>query len=261
MLVLCAIIGSAHNSAAGSGSPFFLQDAATTVLYPAQVAATRLVGSGIWFVRVMRSRKAILGENAVLRREVRRLTLENSRLRESHAENVNLRKELGLRRNVALPTIAAEVISRRQSSWFDTATISRGSRAGVAKGAAVVNHRGLIGQVVSVSPFAAQIVTLSDPSSGVGAMVQRSRSCGIIQGQGEESLVLNYLPKDADIKNGDIVTSSGMGQAVPKGFVIGRVIRVQRNAVAGTTSALVRPSVRVDQLQQVFVIASKAAQP
>jgi rod shape-determining protein MreC len=261
LLVLGMAIGVAHNHAMSSGSPFVLQDAATTVLYPAQTASRRLVGSGVWFLRVIRSRRAILKENAVLRREVRRLTVENATLHESCAQNVNLRKELGLRAGMAPPTIAAEVISRKESSWFDTATINRGSRAGVVKGAAVVNHRGLIGQVVAVSPFTAQVATLSDPSSSVGAMVQRSRSCGMIQGQGEAHLVLTYLPKDSDVKKGDIVTSSGMGGVVPKGFVIGRVVRVQRNAVAGTTSVLVRPSVKADQLEQVSVIGPKAAQP
>lgn len=261
MLVLSAVIGAANNPAVGSGGPCMLQDAVSTVLYPAQITATRLLGSGLWFVRVMRSRRAILRENAALRSEVRRLTSQNSRLQESYSENISLRRELGLRRNMALPTISAEVISRRESSWFDTATISRGGRAGVARGAAVVNHRGLIGQVISVTPFSAQIATLSDPSSAVGAMVQRSRSFGIIQGQGEDRLVLNYLPKDADVRTGDVITSSGMGGAVPKGFVIGRVVRIQRNFVAGTTSAIVRPSVKVDQIEHVFVIGSAAAKP
>jgi rod shape-determining protein MreC len=258
LLVLGVAVGVAHNGAVSSGSSFVVQDASTTVLYPVQVASSRLIGSGLWFMRIIRSRRAILKENAALRNEVRRLTRENATLHESYSENLALRRELGLRESLSLPTISAEVISRRESSWFDTATINRGSRAGVVKGAAVINHRGLIGQVIAVGPFSSQIATLSDPSSAVGAMVQRSRSCGIVQGQGEECLVLTYLPKDSDVKNGDVVTSSGMGGAVPKGFTIGRVIRVQRNGVAGTTSVLVRPSVRVDQIEHVFVIASKA---
>lgn len=261
LLVLGVIIGVAHNHAITSGTPMALQDAASTVLYPAQYAARRLVSSGSWFASVMRSRRSILKENASLRGEVRQLTQENARLRECSSENDSLRQSLGLRRNVTLRTAAAEVISRRQSSWFDMVTINLGSRAGITKGAAVMNHRGLVGQVVEVTPFTSQVETLFDPNSGVGAMVQRSRSSGIVYGQGEECLVLTYLPKDADVKKNDIVTSSGMGGVVPKGLVIGRVIKVQRNAVAGTTTAQVRPSVRVDRLEQVLVIRGKAGGP
>lgn len=261
LLALGVAIGVAHERARGAGSSFIVQDAATTVLYPAQVAARRLVMSGNWLARVLRSRKSLLTERERLARELRQLRAENSRLRECVAENESLRKELGLSKNVPMPMIAAEVIARGESNWFDTARINQGSRAGVEVGAAVVNHLGLIGQVVEVSPFSSQIVTLSDPGSSVGAMVQRSRSCGVIQGQSEELLQLAYLPKDADVKESDIITSSGMGGVVPKGFVIGRVVKVDRNAVAGTTTVLVKPSVRADQLEHVFVMAVKVAKP
>ncbi len=66
--------------------------------------------------------------------------------------------------------------------------------------------------------------------------------------------MLSYLPKDADVKVGDVVISSGMGQVIPKGLVIGRVVRVVRSKVMGSTKALVRPSIRIDQIEQVFVV-------
>ena len=68
--------------------------------------------------------------------------------------------------------------------------------------------------------------------------------------------MLTYLPKDARVKERDLVVSSGMGQVVPKGFVIGRVVKVVRNPIAGSTSAVVRQSVRFDEVEQVFVVKS-----
>jgi rod shape-determining protein MreC len=196
----------------------------------------------------------ILKENKLLRDEVKRLSQENATLKEASRENIELRQALGLRRSMPLQMLPAEVISRKASVWFDTAMIDKGSRSGVVKSAAVVNFRGLIGQIVESDLFTSQMVALTDPSSAVGAIVQRSRSSGIIQGQGADYLVLAYLPKDADIKEKDVIVSSGMGRVIPKGFPIGRVIRVKRNSLAGTTSALVRPSVRLDQVEQVFVV-------
>jgi len=205
-------------------------------------------------VRVVRPRGSILRENARLRDEVRRLTWENARLAEAAEENARLRMLLGLKRNIPLDVVAAEVISRKAGNWFDTATIDRGRRAGIAPGDAVVNFRGLVGQVVESNLTSSQVAAITDPASSVGAMVRRSRSSGILQGQGSDYLALSYLPKDADVKCSDVVVTSGMGGVIPKGFVIGRVVKVLREATPGTTTALVRPSVRLDEVEQVFVV-------
>ena len=66
--------------------------------------------------------------------------------------------------------------------------------------------------------------------------------------------MLAYLPKDADVRENDVVVSSGMGRVVPKGLPIGRVVKVVRDSVGGTTSALLRPSARLEQVEQVFVV-------
>lgn len=259
LLILGTVLGALHNRALESGSSLAVCNVVGTVLLPFSTGARYVVIGAQWTARASRSRGAILRENARLRRQVRQLAAEAARLREAAEENLVLRKELGLRQQVLMPTVSAEVISRNESAWFDTATINRGRRAGISKGDAVVNHLGLVGQVIGVDAFTAQIAAISDSNSSVGGMVQRSRSVGIVQGQGEDSVILTYLPKDADVKKSDIVITSGMGRVVPKGFVIGRVARVMRSATGGTTSAMVKPSVRLDQLGPVLVVRSGQA--
>ncbi|MCE5197477.1 MAG: rod shape-determining protein MreC [Armatimonadota bacterium] len=258
LIILIAIgmtIGAAHNRQLSKGGHFALQDTVRSVLAPVDVVSHTVFSVGNVTLRVFRPRSAILRENARLRREVRRLTRENARLHEVAAEEVRLRTALNLAKSWTLDMIPAEVISRNESSWFDTATINRGRQAGVVKGSAVINYSGiLVGQVVDANPFTAQIVALTDSNSSVGATIQRSRSSGVLQGQGSDYLVLAYLPKDADVKAKDLVVSSGMGHVVPKGLLIGRVVRVVRNSIAGTTSALVRPSTGFDSVEQVFAI-------
>lgn len=248
------VIGVLHSRSLETGKPFLIQDAVRTVLAPPSHAFRALFAAGGKGVRVVRPRWAILGENERLRKEVQRLTRENSKLREAAEENVRLRQALGLRQSTSLEMVAAEVISRKESSWFDTATIDCGRDVGIEKGSAVVNYRGLVGQVLQVDAYTSQMVFLTDPNSAVGAMVQRSRTSGMLCGQGADYLVLSYLPKDADVKVSDVVVSSGMGRVIPKGVVIGRVVKVKFNSVVGTTTALVRPSVRFDQVEQVLVV-------
>jgi rod shape-determining protein MreC len=88
-------------------------------------------------------------------------------------------------------------------------------------------------------------------------MVRRSRSSGILYGQGADYLALSHLPEHADVNESDIVVTSGMGRVIPKGFVVGRVVKVLRNSPAGGTTALVRPSVRLDEIEDVLVVKTK----
>ena len=154
------------------------------VLAPIDAGINLALTSGAHTLRYFRPRGAILRENADLRRQVRDLSRENSMLREAAQQNVALRQALGLRNSIAFRSIAAEVIARQESTWFDTATINRGRSSGVAKGDAVVNHLGIVGQVVAADEFTSEVVAVSDQNSAVGAMVQPSRSSGILRGQG-----------------------------------------------------------------------------
>lgn len=255
LLLLGVGIGTAHDRALDHKAPFFIQDILTTVLRPsalifhiANVAMNRTI-------RLARPRRAILRENAELHAEVIRLRTQNALLSEADQENARLRAALGLRQSAKLSMIPAEIISRKESTWFNTATMDRGRSAGVQKGWAVIaTGWRLVGQVLEADSFSSRMVSLTDSDSAVGAMVQRSRCNGLLQGQGNDYLMLSYLPKDADVKVGDVVTSSGMGQVIPKGLVVGRVIKVVRNKVMCSTTALIRPSIGLDQIEQVFIV-------
>ena len=255
LICLGVVVGIAHDHALERGASFPVQDGVNLFVKPSTMGFHLAFAAIGRTGRLIRPRRSILRENARLRKETEVLRAQNARLIEANAENARLRAALGLRQTSSLQMIAAEVISRRESTWFDTATIDSGRRAGVRKGWAVVTTGWrLVGQILETDSLSSRMIALTDSDSAVGAMVQRSRSNGILQGQGGDYLTLSYLPKDADVKVGDIVTSSGMGEVIPKGLVIGRVVKVVHNKVMGSTTALVRPSIRFDQIEQVFVV-------
>ena len=138
LLVLGMALGQAHNRAFDAGRPLLLEDMTSCVLASVSFAANLVLTSGSHAVRNFRPRSSILRENAQLRRQVRDLLLENAALREAAQQNAALRNELGLAKSVAYRSITAKVISRKESTWFDTATIDRGRSSGIAKGDAVV---------------------------------------------------------------------------------------------------------------------------
>ena len=257
LVVIGMATAVAHNRALSAGRPFPPEDAVRVLMRPLQMAASGISSLLEAAARSMRSRAAIRRENAELRSEVKRLTMEAAQLREEAAEAKRLRAALGFREEATERLLAARIISRSPSEWFVTATIDRGRTGGVQPGQPVITHRGFLGQVFESSPTTAQVRGLSDSRCRVAAMVQRSRAVGICQGQDTELPQLTYLTKDADIRRGDVIITSGLGGVVPKGLPLGRVVKVQPESGGFMKSAVLRPSVRFDQAEEVFVVLRK----
>jgi rod shape-determining protein MreC len=259
LIILGIGLGFAQKNAMRHGKTSLVQECVRTLTLPFSMGARGLMVVGEQAKSAARPRSRILKENATLRQRVKNLSLENIQLRAQANENLSLRKELAFKQNTKFNMLSAEVIGRKESAWFDTASINRGRNDNVETASAVVNHNGLIGQVLLTNKFTSEIVSLTNPGSEVGAIVERSRCAGIVQGNGFEYLVMAYLAKDADVKVGDLVVTSGMGKVIPKGFTIGRVVEVNRSTVSMTASAKIMPSVRFDQIEHVFVVSRDSA--
>lgn len=257
LIVMGTIMGVLHNHALDTGKSTFPEDAIRVVIKPFQFTINTAGGLFEGAARSLRSRSAIRKENERLRKEVKKLNMEVLLLREDSIEIKRLRTALGFKKQSPLKLLAVRIISRNPSEWFDIATIDRGRTNGITAGNVVITNRGLLGQVLVASPTSAQVRALTDINSGVGAMVQRSRAVGVCQGQDSELLSLTYLSKDADIKPGDIIVTSGQGGIVPKGIPIGRVIRVQMESGGSMKTATVRPSVDFDQVEEAFIVMGK----
>lgn len=257
MLILAGILAAAHNRAVSQGRPSSVETVVLTIAKPFQSAAS---GIGNFFSGIgksLRSRRAIRAENERLREEVRRLNLEVMRLREDAMEAARLREAFSFKSAFPEKLLAARIISREPSSWFVTATINRGSASGIQPAQAVITPRGLVGQVFSVSKTSAQIRAITDPQSGVGGMVQRSRAIGLCIGKDPDTIEMSEIAKDADVAVGDIVVTSGIGGMIPKGVPIGRVTKVSPAKGGFTKTAWLRPSVRIDQTEECFIVIKK----
>lgn len=260
LLFFGTAMGVSHNRALAGGKAYLPEDAVRIVMKPFQVVVAGFGGIFRNTSKSIRSHRLLRKENETLRDEVKRLSMEVISTREEAAEAKRLRAAVGFKQQSTEKLLAARIISRNPSEWFITATLDRGRTSGIQPGQAVITHRGLIGQVFEASPTSSQVRTLTDgrdDRGGVGAMVQRSRIAGICLGQGSDLLNLTYLPKEADIKPGDIVVTSGQGEVVPKGLPIGRVVSVKTESGGFMKSAVVRPSVKLDQVEEAFVVIRK----
>lgn len=195
-----------------------------------------------------------------LREQNEQLTAEVAKLTEAEKTAERLEGLLGLQSTYSLESTAARIVGGSSDAWSQTVTIDKGTIDGLEVGMAVCNSGGAIGQIVEVSASSSTVRLLTDENSGISAMVQRSRAQGILQGQPDGTLLLNYVAADSDVSVGDIVITSGLGGVFPKGLPLGTVTSVNRASNATYYTVTVRAQSLAENNEEVLVITSVAAE-
>ncbi|MEW6724789.1 MAG: rod shape-determining protein MreC [Bacillota bacterium] len=199
-------------------------------------------------------------ENALLRDENEHLRALLIEYQEMKAENQRLRELVNFAPTRPESAIAAQVIGRNPDNWFGYVEVNKGSSHGVAPNMAVVSPAGLVGRVTKVTDSTATIMLLLDPESGVGGLVQRSRDTGIVLGgvTARGTLTMNLFSREADVRYGDVIVSSGLGRLFPPGLIIGEVVSVDRNRYSLYVIAEVKPAVNFGRLAEVLILSTAA---
>jgi rod shape-determining protein MreC len=166
-----------------------------------------------------------------------------------------LEKLLEMREHLTLKTTAADIIGAAATPDFRTVTLDKGTSDGLRADMAIISPAGVVGRLVVPSLRSAQVQLLVDRNAAAGAIVERSRAQGVVVGGGDEKLLMEYVSEISDVAVGDIVMTSGIDGIYPKGFVIGRVERVEKNGTA-YKRIVVKPSVDFSALEQVLVVTT-----
>ena len=228
------------------------------IVGPFQKAA----GNSIRFVRNIWRRYFFLvsveEENDRLKNQLAQTVEENHRLAEVDLSNQRLRELLNFKKELPRKVVAAEVVGRDPSSWFQTITIDKGKSDGVTKSDPVVVANGIVGQVIDVSGRYAKVLLLIDQDSAVDALVQRSRARGLIKGNGEGGCIFQYVLRKDDVSVGDIVVSSGLDGVFPKGLRVGQVSEVVRRNAGLFQDVVITSFVDFDKLEEVLVVLTAA---
>ena len=191
-----------------------------------------------------------------LKKQNEELTSELAQLTEAEKTAERLESLLGLQSTYNLQSTAARIIGTTGDAWSQTVTIDKGSANGFEIGMPVCNSGGVIGQIIEVSAATSTVRLINDENSGVSAMVQSTRAPGILQGQPDGTLMLSYVPADADVKVGDVIITSGLGGRFPKGLPLGTVSSVSRAANATYYTIVVRAISTAESNEEVLVITS-----
>lgn len=268
LLAACALAVAAVRLTARGLPPWAVpvSGAAQRVLAPLERGASAAAGALREVPASLAELANLRRENAELRKRAERAALLEAQLEELRQENARLRQLLDLGKQGAWPGggswVATRVIARNPDGWFATAVLGKGVRAGIRPGMAVVTPRGLVGRVLRASPDTATVLLLTDPQSGVGARVQResSRAEGVVLGQAGrgDALLMRFFDRDADVRRGDRVVTSGLSGELPAGLPIGVVTDVFDERQGPVRYAWIRPAVGFDHLDEVMVLVPPA---
>jgi len=241
----------------GSAGPGDLLARLTT---PLQAALAKIHRSALSVWATYLDWREFRSENRGLREEVERLRIGSLQVRETQDENLRLRRLLGLRERLPLATLPGEVIAREWSGWVRSLVVNQGRGAGIIRLTPVIVPEGLVGRVVEVRAGASVIQLLNDPASTVGALVQRTRTPGLVEGEPGGSLRFKFLARDGGgIQVGDLILTSGLGGLFPKGIPVGRVRAVEARGSALFHYAHLSPVADFARVEEVLFLTGRSS--
>jgi rod shape-determining protein MreC len=237
---------------------------AQALVSPFQRVTTGAGGAGVGFVQRIVNLKNAASENEQLRQRVEQMQIELSQSRSAADENARLKALLDFKEQSKYGTVMASVIARDPSLWFDTVTINRGRMAGIENNMPVVTPGGIVGRVVATSPWTAEIMLITDEKAAAGAVVGQlgqSNALGSVRGLGVNGLVeMRYVSGLEEVNVGDYVLTTGQDGIYPPGLNVGEVVEVKKGSATIPHVIRIKPSARLNALQEVAVLQYKPPQ-
>ena len=258
LVVVCLLLLTVQTRGVGGGIVGDALSLAWTGAQSALIQAHR-GALNVWHTYV--DWKAVRIENTALRQEAERLRVQALAVEDTRQENARLRRLLALRERLPVSTVAGEIIGREAGGWVRALTVNRGRQSGIARQTPVIVADGLVGRVIQVRATASVVQLLNDPASTVGAVVQRTRTTGLVEGDPSGGLRLKFMARDGGgVAAGDLIVTSGLGELFPKGVPVGRVKAVEDRGSALFHYAVIEPVVDFARVEEVLLVTGQSGQ-
>jgi rod shape-determining protein MreC len=200
--------------------------------------------------------RGVRAENRQLKEQIEQMRLEQVRLSEDATQAHRLQSLLAFKEQFIAKTVPAQVIGSSGSDLSRSIYIDQGENAGLKPDMAVITAGGIVGKVWIVYPSTSLVLMINDQSSGVGAMLEKSRLQGVVRGTPNGQVILERVMSDEQVKPGDTVLSSGGDQIFPKGLPVGTVGKVSPGKEM-FLNIQVKPAADLSRLEEVLVVTEK----
>ncbi|MEX0976232.1 MAG: rod shape-determining protein MreC [Woeseia sp.] len=224
-------------------------------VYPLRVIVDAPVSSLRWIRESTTDRNQLLLENSRLNAERLLTHARLQRFAALESENARLRGMLDATGRVRDQVQVAEILSVSSNPFRHTLVIDKGTRDKVFDGQAIIDANGVIGQIIEAGLLSAQGVLISDPDHALPVEVNRNGLRTIAVGTGEfDRLDLPFLPNNADIRDGDLLVTSGLGGSFPPGYPVAIVDNVTRVPQGPFAEISARPAAALNQVREIMLI-------
>ncbi|CUS47445.1 MAG: rod shape-determining protein MreC [Idiomarinaceae bacterium HL-53] len=212
----------------------------------------------------LQSRRQLRSENESLRNDMLLMRGEMQRYQLLMRENERLRNLLASEVREESLRMVAEVIAVDSNNFSHQVVVNKGTAHGVFIGQPVLDDSGIVGQVISVGIASARILLISDQNHSLPARSERNGIRVIIQGVGDtNSLEVMHVPHSTDLREGDLLLSSGLGGTFPEGYPIARIESIDRDDSLPFARVIARPIAELDRIRMLLLVwsASSEQQP
>jgi rod shape-determining protein MreC len=231
-----------------------------TFASPLQNASSKATGATSGFFQQIWNFRSTAQQNEQLKERLAQVETELHSARQATDENERLKSLLNLNEQTNIKNVPARVIARDPSVWFNTITINRGTSSGIEVNMPVVTAGGIVGRVITVSPWASQVMLITDEKAGAGAVIGQlgqSGALGSVRGRadlGVGLIEMRYVSGLEKVEVNDYVMTTGQDGIYPQGLNIGRVVDVKNGTATTAHQILIQPGAQLDHLEEVAVL-------
>lgn len=237
-----------------------IRRALSIVVYPVELAVSSPFEGWSWLRRSVTTRDTLRAENARLRAELLSARFRLQRYVALEAANRELRALRARSAGVAAKFLIGDIMDVDLDAFRERVLVDKGAHDGVYVGQAVLDAHGVFGQVQSVGERTCDVILISDATSAIPVMINRTGLRTIAVGAGEPGLLkLPYLPTTADVVKGDLLVTSGLGGVYPEGYPVGSVLDVRLDTVRSLADVDVRSAAAIDSSRALLFVWTKRA--
>ena len=232
-----------------------IRAALSVTLIPLQYAVSVPIQMIDKFSQTMSSHEALVQENLDLKAQQLLLKAQVQRLLAIETENNQLKALMRSSAQIQGKILVAQLLAIDTDPFLNQVILDKGSRDNVFVGQPVLDANGVMGQIIQVGPLTSRVLLVNDPHNGIPVQVTRNGVRAIAMGDNyTKKLRLVNVPHTADIRVGDILVTSGLGEHIPEGYPVGQVSTVVKDPGFQFATIEVEPSAHLDRSREVLLV-------
>jgi rod shape-determining protein MreC len=228
----------------------------SVLLYPVQYVVNAPFATGAWVSETFASHESLLNENSELKTEHLLLKAQLQKYHALESENLRLRELMHSTAKVGERVLISELLAVDLDPFTRQIVVNKGEQDGVYLGQPLLDAKGVVGQVIEVGGLSCRAMMITDPSHGIPVQLNRTGMRAIAVGTGAitDGLELPHIPNNANIVEGDLLVTSGLGGRFPAGYPVARVTHITIDPTQPYASVKAQPVAELERIREVLLV-------